>query len=125
MEKALRQVANDSTGIANRQLACRNISNYNATGADDGIVPDRYAGADDATASQPDVVPNRDGFSSFETASPNVGIERMQCCVNVHSRPDLSIVADRNQIAIEEHAAVIDEAIATDPDVSAVVAAEG
>lgn len=125
IEKALRQLANDSAGVADSQLVCGNVSNYNATGADDGIVPDCHTRADDATASQPDVVSTGDWFSSFETASSNIRFERVPCGVNVHSRPDLSIVSDRNQIAIQEHATVIDESIATDPDVPAVVAAEG
>ena len=45
--------------------------------------------------------------------------------VDMDSWSDLSIIADFNEIAVQENAPVVDEPIAADADVLAVVTAEG
>lgn len=49
----------------------------------------------------------------------------MKCRVDMHSRPDLSVIANFNEIAVQEHAPVVDEPIAANADVPAVVTTEG
>jgi hypothetical protein len=49
----------------------------------------------------------------------------MKCRVDMDSWPDLSIIANFDEIAVQEHAPVIDEPVAVEADVPAVVAAEG
>jgi hypothetical protein len=48
----------------------------------------------------------------------------MQRGVDVNPRPDLSVAADANGIAVQEDATVIDETIAPDVDVPSLVATE-
>lgn len=58
--EALRQWANNSTWIAYGQLVRRNILYYHAPGSNHCVVPNAHAWADDATSSEPDIVPDGD-----------------------------------------------------------------
>ena len=66
-----------------------------------------------------------DSFSAFQSAAPGVGIEGMERRVDMDSWSDLSIIANFDEIAVQEHAPVVDEPIAADADVLTVVTAEG
>ena len=45
--------------------------------------------------------------------------------VDVNARPNLRIIADRNEVTVKEHAPIIDKPVPTNPDVRAVIAHEG
>jgi len=49
----------------------------------------------------------------------------MKCRVDMDSWPDLSIIPNFDEIAVQEHAPVINQPVAAEADVPAVVAAEG
>lgn len=114
----------DSAGIADCEDIRWEIAQDNAAGTHDRVIADAHARADHTRSSEPHVMANGHGFCSLEPVASCACIERMQCGVDVNPRPDLSVVADANGIAVQEDTSVIDENVAADVNVPSVVAAE-
>jgi hypothetical protein len=103
--------------IAHRYPVSWNVPHHHAPRSNHAVVANGHTGTNDAMAPKPDVVPDVYGSRSLQSAAPNLWVNRMECCVDMNARPNLSIVPDGNEITVEEHAPVVDEPIATDADV--------
>ena len=95
-----------------------------AAGADDAAVADRDPGKHDRAAADPDAVADADRPGVFEPGGAGRAIERVGRRVELHRRPHLQIVADLDRRAVEKDAVVVDEGLAPDADLVAIIAGE-
>ena len=127
------QMAHDTTGVAYGKAVGRNGFRYDAAGTDDTVFADGYAGQQNCTAADPDVVFDSYGFGiivekGMTAVRRPVGqkscsdIYGMSGGVNLHIRGNQYIIADGYFIAVDESAVDIDDDIAADFCIDAVIA---
>ena len=113
----------DAARISKGYAIRGNVPGNHASRSDNGPIPDRNSRADNHRASQPDVVPDRNGFRKA-CLSAFRGIDRMRRRVDLHIRSYPATLADRNLRRVENRTAVIDKRSRTDKDVLSRVAKE-
>lgn len=85
----------DAARISKGYAIRGNVPGNHASRSDNGPIPDRNSRADNHRASQPDVVPDRNGFRKA-CLSAFRGIDRMRRRVDLHIRSYPATLADRN-----------------------------
>src|SRR5262249_25338609 len=100
------------------------VPHHDAPGSNHAVVANRHPRTDDAMSSEPDIVSDVYGFRRLKPAASNLCLRRVKGCVDVNARPDLSIVPDGDEVAVEEHAPVVNEPVPANADVHPVVATE-
>jgi len=87
-------------------------------------VADRHARGEHGATADPDVVADGHRLGALAAGRALLGIDRMRRRVDVNARPEQTSIAERDRVAVEEHAAVVREEAVADRDVVAVVAPE-
>ena len=97
---------------------------YDTAGADHGIASDVHAGQNDCTASDPDIVADRDRHAIFESCVPGIRVYRMTGGIDGDIGGHLAVHANGDFRDINDGAIVIGEEVSSDMNVLAVIAVE-
>lgn len=111
-------------GVAGYGPAGGYVAGDDGAGADDGVVSYGDAGQDDGAATDPDVLADGDGPGAFKAGAAGVGVARMVCSVDLDGWANLGAVADVDGHDVEEDAVEVEEDVAAEVDVVAVVTEE-
>lgn len=84
-------MADDFGGDTAHDGTIGHILGDDCAGGNDRVVADGYAGVDDRAATNPNVIPDRDGLPEFLTRSAHIGIDRVGCRQDAHPRANQTI----------------------------------
>src|SRR4029079_908206 len=103
--------------VSRHHHARADVAGDHAAGADQGTVTDGDPGQDDGAAADPDIAADPDRAPEFEALAPCFGVARMIGGVDLHRRPALGAVADRDFDDVENDAVEVEKHALSEPDV--------
>lgn len=116
------QFSNDAARVARREDVGGNVSDDHAARADGRIVANRDTGADDGPAANPDVAANGDGMGQLRPGDALGGVEGVRRGVNLHGGAEHRVLANADNVTVENHAVEVHVDLIAQVEVASVVA---
>ena len=114
-------LAQGPRGVANSQDVRQKILGDHGSCTDDGVLTNRHARAHDDTATEPNIVTDRNRLSSLKLVASGAGLDRMDWRQQLDIRTNLHVVADRDLGNVQRDQTEVHERARTHTDVHAVV----